>query len=199
MDCDLPEALPEEKRLVVRAAVDGLSSVPGVRAMALAGSYARGTARPDSDVDLGILYSEAAPFEIAGVRDVARELSADGAPVVTGFYEWGPWVNGGAWIHTSAGRMDFIYRSFEHVERTIEEASRGIHQHHYNQQPTYGYYSVATLGEISTCVPLFDPAASVTELKKRVTSYPRKLRDAIVSDYLWAAEFTFRSAKGFAG
>jgi hypothetical protein len=36
-------------------------------------------------------------------------------PVVTGTYEWGPWVNGGAWIQTSAGKVDFLYKNLDQV------------------------------------------------------------------------------------
>ena len=29
-------------------------------------------------------------------------------PVVTNFYEWGPWVNGGAWLTIAGQRVDFL-------------------------------------------------------------------------------------------
>ena len=38
-----------------------LGEVPGVAAVALGGSWARGEARPDSDVDLGLYYSPDVP------------------------------------------------------------------------------------------------------------------------------------------
>lgn len=51
-----------------------------------------------------------------------RELVNDTAgPVVTSFYEWGLWVNGGAWLTVGGQRIDFIYRSLEQLERIIAE------------------------------------------------------------------------------
>ena len=37
---------------------EGLRNVPNVIAVVLGGSYARGFARPDSDIDIGIYYRE---------------------------------------------------------------------------------------------------------------------------------------------
>ena len=58
----------------------------------------RGVAHPGSDIDLGVFYSESDPFSIQCIRELAGELNDTAAPVVCGFYEWGQWVNGGAWL-----------------------------------------------------------------------------------------------------
>lgn len=89
--------MPPGKSELLLAAVDSLKSVPNVVALVLGGSYARGLARPGSDIDIGIYYRDAAPLPVSAVRAVADSLSAPGSsPVVTGLYGWGPWVNGGA-------------------------------------------------------------------------------------------------------
>src|SRR5262249_54854854 len=110
-------------------------------------------------------------------------------PVVAGFYEWGPWVNGGAWLTIGGQRVDFIYRSLEHLERVIAEAEAGRYELHYAQQPPFGFFSGTYLGEISVCVPMFDPEAQLGVLKRRVADYPEALRRSVLQDYLWAAEF----------
>jgi len=51
--------------------------------------------RPGSDIDLGLFYSEPAPFSIQHIRKVAEDINDFVGPVVTNSYEWGPWVNGG--------------------------------------------------------------------------------------------------------
>jgi hypothetical protein len=178
--------------------VEALSSLAGVVAVVLGGSYARGTHHANSDLDLGVYYSESAPFSVEEIRGVATRLSNGTPPVVTDFYEWGPWVNGGAWIQTEGGKVDFLYRNIEQVERTIQDAWQGVSHHHYNQQPTFGFYSVIYLAETHVCVPLFDPQAILTQLKQRVFSYPPKLKQGIVADSLWGAEFAFLFARKFA-
>jgi hypothetical protein len=35
-------------------------------------------------------------------------------------YEWGQWVNGGAWIHTPAGKLDLLYRNIDQVKRVLD-------------------------------------------------------------------------------
>lgn len=194
----VPDTVPSHKHACLQTAVEALASLSGVRAVVLGGSYARGTHHAHSDLDLGLYYSEAAPFAVEEIRRVATRLSTGIPPVVTEFYEWGPWVNGGAWIQTAVGKVDFLYRNVEQVERTIQDAWRGISHHHYHQQPTFGFYSVIYLAETRVCVPLFDPQGAIAQLKQGVAAYPPKLKQAIVADALWGAEFAFLFAHTFA-
>ena len=165
----------------------------------LGGSYARGRAQPGSDIDLGIFYSEASPFSIESVRELAGAVNDTAGPVVTDFYGWGPWVNGGAWLTVDGQRVDFIYRSLEQVERVIAEAEAGRYEVHYLQQPPFGFFSGTYLGEIAVCVPVFDPERLLDMLKRRVAEYPEALRRRVVQDYLFMAEFTLTAfARKFA-
>jgi len=109
--------LPEQKRLLLERLVDQLSKTTGVSAIVLGGSYASGTHHETSDIDIGLYYSEAKPFSIADIQRIAEDVSVNGMATVTGFYEWGAWVNGGAWIHTSQGKVDFLYRNLDQVQQ----------------------------------------------------------------------------------
>jgi hypothetical protein len=164
----------------------------------LGGSYASGTHHEMSDIDIGLYYSEARPFSIADIQHIADGVSVQGTATVTGFYEWGDWVNGGAWIHTPQGKVDFLYRNLDQIQRTIDEAQQGISHHDYNQQPTYGFYSVIYLAETQICIPLYDPEMLIAKLKRRVETYPPKLKQKLITDSLWLAEFTLLHARGFA-
>ena len=95
---------------LVERVLSELMGVPAVRAVALVGSFARGTARPDSDVDFSLFYDEASPPDPALVRSVALRLhdAKEGEPVVTAPYEWGPFVNGGAWLAVGGRRVDLL-------------------------------------------------------------------------------------------
>lgn len=189
--------LPPQKKELLDAVVGELSGVPGVRAVVLGGSYARGTQHEGSDLDIGLYYKEASPFSLARIREIAEGIAVR-PPVVTGFYEWGPWVNGGAWIQTAAGKVDFLYRNVEQVERTIAEAREGIVRHDYGQQPAYGFYSVIYLAEIEICRPLADPEGLIAALKRQVAVYPPRLRARMIADTLWSAEFSLLHADAFA-
>lgn len=189
--------LPEPKRTLLTDLVAQLQ-LPGVAALVLGGSYASKTHHATSDLDVALYYFEAAPFSLADIRRVAEAVSADGSPTVTGFYEWGAWVNGGAWIHTPHGKVDFLYRNLDHVRRTITEAEQGVMHHDYDQQPAYGFYSVIYLAETQICIPLYDPEGYLAALKRRVATYPPKLKQKILADSLWSAEFTLLHAQNFA-
>src|SRR5213593_3777871 len=161
---------PEQRELVLSLAKQ-LGAIRGIRAVVLGGSHACGRAQPGSDIDLGLLYSEAAPFSIQSVRELAEDVNDTAGPVVTDFYGWGPWVNGGEWLTIGGQRVDFIYRSLEHLERAIAAAEAGQYELDYAQQPPFGFFSGTYLGEIAVCIPLFDPEARLDLLKRRVAKY----------------------------
>lgn len=190
--------MAQEKAQFIEALINNLRAISGIKAIVLGGSYARGTQTATSDLDIALYYSENAPFAIDEIRQVARTISTAGEPVVTGFYEWGAWVNGGAWIQTAVGKVDFLYRNLEHVQRTIDEANQGIQRHDYGQQPAYGFYSVIYLAETQCCIPLYDPQGRIAGLKQQVVTYPPKLKERIIADSLWSAEFTLMHARSFA-
>src|SRR5262245_6608212 len=188
INSELKQLSPDQRELVSSLATR-LGEIRGMQAVVLGGSYARGRAQPDSDIDLGLFYSEDGPFSVESLRELAESVNDTKGPVVTDFYEWGPWVNGGAWLTIGGQRVDFIYRSLEHVGRVIEQALAGRYEVHYLQQPPFGFFSGTYLGEIAICVPLFDPEARLAGLKRRVTDYPEALRRGVVQDYLFMAEF----------
>jgi Nucleotidyltransferase domain len=68
-----------------------LANIPGVTAVVLGGSYARGTARPESDIDVALYYAESSPPEIEAIRCCAEKISIPNhPPTVAGYYKWGP-------------------------------------------------------------------------------------------------------------
>ena len=166
-----------------------LAGIEGVVAVSLGGSRALGYHRPDSDIDLGIYYRDASPFAIADIAALARSLNDTPDPVVTDFYRWGPWVNGGAWLTVKGRRLDFLYRSLDRIEQVIDGCRAGRIESDFYQQPPYGFHSYVYLGETAACIPLHDPAGILPALKARLEPYPPALKQAIVNRFLWAAEF----------
>lgn len=183
------QQLTQDQRDLVTSLVERLAAMRGVAAVVLGGSHARGRARPGSDIDLGLLYAEADPFSIGEVRELAAAVDDSGAPVVTDFFGWGRWVNGGAWLTIRGQRVDLLYRSLEHIERVIADAEEGRYEVDYAQQPPFGFFSGTYLGEVAVAVPLHDPALRFAALQRRVAAYPEALRAAIVRDFLGAAAF----------
>ena len=190
--------LPAEKRGLLTDLVAALADVDGVVAIVLGGSYASGDHHADSDLDVGLYYAEAHPFAVDAIRAIADRVSAAEPATVTNFYAWGAWVNGGAWIRTAQGKVDFLYRNLDQVQRTLDDAQQGVVHHDYGQQPTFGFYSVIYLAETNICVPLYDPTGVIAGLKAQVAAYPPRLKEQVVVDSLWSAEFTLLFARDYA-
>jgi len=190
--------IPGDKQKLLDEITTELKRVDGVKAIVLGGSYAIGMATENSDLDIGIYYSELNPFEIEKIKDVAKIFSNSDQPTVTNFYEWGPWVNGGAWINTISGEVDFLYKNIEQITRTIETAKDGIWENNFDQQPPYGFSSIIFLSETQNSLPLYDPDNVVKNLKESVEQYPQKLKQTVIQQSLWSAEFTIWQAEKFA-
>jgi hypothetical protein len=187
-----------EKAWLLGEIASALAKVADVEAVALGGSHARGTQGPESDLDIGIYYREAAPFRINDIRDIARSFSVSGSPTVTEFYGWGPFVNGGAWIDNAVCKVDFLYRNLDQLEQVVAAAGRGEWEHSFDQHPPFGFRSPTTLGEIHVCKPLYDPKDTLGALKAAVAIFPPALKARIVQDTLGCAEFSLLHARDFA-
>lgn len=190
--------LPRHKQNMLESIINDLKVIDGVEAIVLGGSHAVGLATESSDLDIGIYYFEVHPFDIKSVKLVAEKYADHEQPTVTGFYEWGPWVNGGAWINTKNGEVDFLYKNIDQIAKTIDHARDGVWENHFEQQPPYGFSSMIFLGETQSGIPLYDPEGIVTRLKDKVKQYPQKLKQSVIQQSLWSAEFTIWQAEGYA-
>jgi hypothetical protein len=190
--------IPETKKKTLDNIVNDLKIVDNIAAVVLGGSFCIGTADEKSDLDIGIYYYENSPFEIEQIKRIAGKYNIDETLTVTDFYQWGAWVNGGAWLNTESGEVDFVYRNIEQVKSVIEKSQNGIWENDFEQQPPFGFSSVIYLAETHYCQPLYDPFEVVKKLKEEVKNYPLKLKQTIIQQALWAAEFTLWQADKFA-
>jgi predicted nucleotidyltransferase len=185
---------PTQKQIdLLQRVVLALQRASGVKAIVLGGPYARGRARLDSDIDIGLYYDDATPLDLSVVAEVAGELNDTPNPVVSGLYGWGRWVNGGAWLTIESQRVDLLYRSLNDVERTLVEAQAGRFTIDTEQQPPFGFFGPTLLGEVAIARALWDPHGAITNLKSRVSPMPEALVRAVVQDRLWQVEFGLKA------
>lgn len=166
----------------LRQVADRLVEVPGVTAVMLGGSRARGAETSDSDVDLGLYYRE--PLDVAGLRALAGALaevrSGSGHPEVTTPGEWGPWVDGGGWLVIDDMPVDWIYRRLDRVHRSWDMAQLGEFDFHFQVGHPLGVPDFAYAGEVALGVVLADPDGELTRLKEQAATYPPALVRAVV-------------------
>ncbi|MGA7392584.1 MAG: nucleotidyltransferase domain-containing protein [Terrimicrobiaceae bacterium] len=190
---------PGEFLSVAESVALGLGKIERVVAVALGGSCARGTAEKGSDVDLGIYYWSSKLPSVELFRELACDLHADSSPPeVTDFGEWGPWVNGGAWLRIHGLKVDWLYRDLERVSKVIDDCSRGVVSCDYYLGHPHGFHNHIYLAEVHYCRPLHDPSGVLRELKESVAVYPEQLKRALFSKFLYDASFMLELARSTA-
>lgn len=167
-----------------------LAKIDGIEAVALGGSWSRGTARADSDIDLGLSYDGDHPFSIGELAEAARELDDRHLPgLVTRVGEWGPAINGGGWLLIGGNHVDFLYRDLNRVGEIIERCVAGQPDAVYQLGHPMGFQNQIYVGETHFCRPIFDRDGRLARLKAIVAEYPEQMRVALVRKHLFDSAF----------
>jgi hypothetical protein len=115
----------------------------------LGGSRADGTHRPDSDWDLGLYYrSSDGRFDPASLRGLGH------AGYVSGLGEWGPIMDGGAWLTAGAAAVDVLFRDLDRVESWRADAEEGRFAVLMQNGYVVGAPTYLPVGELATCQPI---------------------------------------------
>jgi hypothetical protein len=161
-------------REIVEEMAHDLVKVPGVVAVLLGGSRARGEQRPESDWDLGVYYR--------GGLDLAALGALAGPDVeVAGPGGWGPWVNGGAWLRVGGVAVDWILRDLDRVERVWADCCAGRYEIGTQVGHPLGFWSPCYAGEVALGQVLADSTGELVELRRRTATYPEPLREALTA------------------
>jgi predicted nucleotidyltransferase len=155
-----------------------LAAMPGVLAVTLGGSRARGEHRFDSDWDFGVYYR--------GGFD-ARELGGLGYPGhVAQPGEWGRLANGGAWLSVQGRAVDVLLRDLDQIERWWADARHGLFEIDNVEGHLAGLPTYTPVGEIALGQLLFGELPPVT--------YPDRLREVAAQRWRWNSAFSLEFA-----
>jgi hypothetical protein len=180
----------------LRAISPILAGVPGVAAVVLGGSRARGVASESSDYDIGLYFRRDAPLDVEALaRALAPVVDDPPGAAVTAIGEWGPWIVGGAWLKVGGMKVDLLYREIEAVEAVIADALAGRITMHYQPGHPHGFCSAHWMGEAALCRPLADPAGAIAALKAQASPYPEPLRAALLYKFQWEIGFAIDNAE----
>jgi predicted nucleotidyltransferase len=189
----MTEASANDEVLLGRL-VRALGGVPGIRAVVLGGSRARGEATAQSDYDIGLYYEADHPIDIGRLAKAAMLLSGAASSSVTAIGEWGPWINGGAWLTVEGKRVDLLYRDLGKVRGVIEACQVGRIERVYQPGHPHAFVSAIYMGEVALCRVLWDPENVLAGLKRRCEPYPPALGEALIRTFLWEAKFALENA-----
>ncbi|MFC0446778.1 nucleotidyltransferase domain-containing protein [Rhodococcus jostii] len=181
----------EFEDVVLQPLAERLCLVDGVVGVTLGGSRARGMHTTESDYDLGVYYRGA--LDTDALNNLAQEWAGAGASATrTG--EWGPWVDGGAWLSIDGRAVDWLYRDLDRVTSVWQDTQQGVYGFHAQTGHPFGFADFAYPGELALSVILADPSGHVTALHTDVQQYPDPLREALVRR-LWEADFVTMLAR----
>jgi len=181
---------------ILQRIVPALAEVPGVAAIALGGSRARGTASDASDYDVGLYYSAANPLDTNRLLRAVRGFAdAPEAAQVTPIGGWGPWIGGGGWLTVDGGKVDLLYRNIEAVSDVIEKCRAGEIGIHYQPGHPHGFCTAIWMGEVALCHQLHDPDGRLAKLKAATSPYPAALREALVRRFEWEILFAIENGE----
>ena len=176
--------------------VSALAEVPGIEAIVLGGSRARGRAHETSDYDLGLYYCAAHLLDTSRLLDVARILVDDpDTAEVTPIGGWGPWIVGGAWLSIKGRKVDLIYRNVDAVAQVIANCRAGDISMHYQPGHPHGFCPAIWMGEVALCRPLHDPRHALAKLKATTLPYPPPLSEALIRRFMWEILFSINNAE----
>ncbi|MET4387415.1 hypothetical protein ABIB73_003170 [Bradyrhizobium sp. F1.4.3] len=172
------------------------AEVPGVQAIVLGGSRARGSAGPTSDYDIGLYFTAAIPLDTERLLSAAKAVADDpAATAITEVGAWGPWIIGGAWLSMEGHKVDLLYRDAGAVEAVMESCRAGAVTFDYQPGHPHGFSSTIWMGEIAYCQPLHDPQQLIAGLKSIALPYPRPLREALIRRFQWEILFGIENAE----
>ncbi|MFD7840199.1 DUF4037 domain-containing protein [Streptomyces sp. NPDC059761] len=176
---------------IIKDMAERLAGVAGVVGVMLGGSRARAEHRPGSDWDLGVYYR--------GDLDLdALRASAGPGVDVAAPGDWGPWVNGGAWLRVEGTAVDWILRDLDRVGQVWEQCREGRYEVGVQAGHPLGFWSPCYAGEVALGRVLADPTGELTDLRRQTADYPEPLREALTAG-AWEAEFLVEgAAKGAA-
>jgi hypothetical protein len=174
--------------------VRAFGGVPGIRAIVLGGSRARGEATAQSDYDLGLYYEADHPIDTGRLAKAAMLLPGAASSSVTAIGDWGPWINGGAWLTVGGHRVDLLYRELDKVRAVIEACRAGRIERVYQPGHPHAFVSAIYMGEVALARVLWDPDNVLTPLQRRCTPYPAALGEALIRTFLWEAKFSLENA-----
>ena len=140
---------------------------------------------------MGLYYRP--PLDVRALEQLAKQLAGADARV-TAPGEWGPWVDGGAWLCIDGTAVDWLYRDLDRVQRSVRDAQEGRFAWHFQVGHPLGVPDFLYAAEVALAVVLVDPYGDLLALQEAARTYPPRLRIAVVSG-LWEAGFCLENAR----
>ncbi len=136
------------------------------------------------------------PLNLSELAKLATKLDDEHrTELITPIGGWGPWINGGGWLHIQSIPVDFLYRDLDKLNMVIDACIDGNVEISYQPGHPHGFVSSIYPGEIAICQPLWDPEGLIAHLKNKVIPYPAALQKAVIQKFAWEIDFSIGIAQ----
>lgn len=174
--------------------VKALSRVPGIQAVVLGGSRSRGEAMEHSDYDIGVYY-DAGQLVTTKLGQCLKSLDDEGREgLLHPPGEWGPWINGGAWLTVEGTAVDVLLRDIGRVAEVLCDCTAGRITIDYQCGHPFGFVNLIYAAEIHFCKPLWQDASEPVSYFKAMLAedngYPKVMQQAVIRKFMWEAQFS---------
>lgn len=164
--------------------------------IALAGAHAKGAADSDSDIDIFLFGYRPKPYEKR--KKVIEEFSDNPTECFVSEHFDYPW--GGSVDFPYQGTpVEVVVRLIPETEKILSRCAEGEFEIIPQNWTSNGYYTFVYLSEIRFLKPLQDPEGWLEQNKRKLETYPEKLKQSIFSTFLkragtWIDNFHYASA-----
>lgn len=173
------------------------TTINGKCAIALAGSYAKGNADKNSDIDFFMFVEDPKSYEER--VEIIKKIADKDKPI---------WVSESFQESAWGGTMDFYYkgvpvettvRTIDRMESVLNDCIDGNFEIIPALWTTNGYYTYIYLSEISFIKAIDDDYGIIEGYKQMIILYPQKLKNAILECFfdranMWLDNFHYISA-----
>lgn len=174
---------------IIDKITEALKDIPGIVAIVLGGSRARGNENIDSDIDIGIYYNSCLDLKI--LNEVSSLLDdKKRQDLIVPFGGWGPWVNAGGWLEIDGYHVDFILRDIKRVNEVTDECLQGKIYANYQTGHPHGFLNIMYAGEVAICKIIIEHEEAITKLKNKVIPYPIIFKETIIKYFLFETRFS---------
>lgn len=150
-----------------------LGTVPGVRAVALGGSRARGLASPTSDYDVIVFREKKGDISFDAIIEAVEPLaggkiqSVKGAELIK--------------FETAEGAVELFSGQFNRVREELNNARTGNFHRYLHPLHPYGTVSTLRISYVVASLPVYDPLGELAALIAEAYPYPALLKSRMIS------------------
>ncbi len=179
--------------------VTALASVEGIDGIGLGGSKNWDESDSHSDAHISIYYQDTIDWQELETC-LTRLMEATRCEKVLYLPgEWGPLVNGGAWLTVDGEAVDILLRDTNRTQAVIEDCLKGNITLDYQVGHPFGFVNTIYAAEIHYVKILWEsdhqPITKLKELLHKDGAYPTKMKANTITYFLFNAESTMCMSK----